>query len=151
AGLSAFQNEKLNLSGTGEPVRIAAARVSANLFSMLGVSPIAGRDFASAEDAPGHAVTILSYGLWQGHFGGDPGVIGRSVVLEGKTYRIIGVMPRTFEFPPRGTPDYEPAELWVPIAFAPEQLADLGDNFDIGVLAELRPGVTLKQARADMS
>ncbi len=149
-GVAAFGNNRLNISGTGEPARIVAARVSANLFPMLGAAPILGRTFREEDNPPGHLVAILGYGLWQRQFGGDAGTIGRSLTLDGQAYTIVGIMPRGFEFPPRGMPGYDAAELWIPIAFTKEELTDVGDNFDWGVLARLRPGITLGQAQSDM-
>ena len=149
-GVGGFTSRKLNLSGAGAPERAMSARVSANLFSLLGASPLIGRGFQDGEDQRGHFVTVLSYALWQGRFGGDAGAIGRSVMLDGQPYTVIGVMPATFEFPPRGLAGYEPADLWIPMALTPEELSDLGDNFDWGVVGRLKPGVTLAQAQSDM-
>ncbi len=147
--VAAFENQDLNLSGGGEPERIRAARVSANLFATLNARPAVGRTFAE-EEKPGHFVAILSYGLWNRRFGGDPNVVGRRVVLGGQIYTVIGAMPRGFEFPPSGMPGYETADVWVPIAFTREELGNLGDNFDVGVLAKLKSGVTLARAQVDM-
>lgn len=151
--LAAFRTSAANLSGTGEPQRIQTARVSANLFPMLGANALLGRTFSPDEDSPGHFVAILSYALWQEHFGGDPTVIGKSIALDGQPYTIIGVMPASFELPPRGmpSPNGQAASLWTPIAFTHAELADLGDMFDYSVIARLKPGATLAQARSDMS
>lgn len=100
--LGAFCTQSANISGAGEPQRVQTARVSANLFPMLGANALLGRTFSPGEDPPGHFVTILSYALWQEHFGGDPAVIGKTIELDAKPYTIIGVMPANFEFPPRG-------------------------------------------------
>jgi predicted permease len=150
--LAAFFTEALDLSGTGEPQRILAARVSANLFPMLSATPLRGRDFSPDEDPPGHFVAILSYALWQEHFGGDPAIIGKTIALDGQPYTIVGVMPASFEFPPRGmpSPNGQTAGLWIPIAFTHGELAGLGDDFNYGVIARLKNGVTLAQARSDM-
>jgi predicted permease len=151
--LAAFRTSAANLSGAGEPQRILTARVSANLFPTLGASALLGRTFSPDEDPPGHFVAILSYALWQEHFGGDRTIIGKSIALDGQPYTIIGVMPASFEFPPRGmpSPNGQTASLWIPIAFTHEELANLGDNFDNGVIGRLKHGVTLAQARSDMS
>lgn len=148
--IAAFQNEQFNLTGAGAPQRVRAARVSASLWPMLGASPVLGRVFTISEDQPGHSVVILGYDLWQSQFGGASSVLGRTLKLDGRPYTIIGVMPRSFAFPPRGMPRYEPAQLWVPVAFTPDELSDVGDNFDIGVLARLKPGVTQAQLRSDL-
>ncbi|HXT87223.1 MAG TPA: ABC transporter permease, partial [Verrucomicrobiae bacterium] len=149
--IAAFDTESLNLSGTGEPQRVAAARVSANLFPTLGASALLGRTFSRDEDPPGHFVTVLSYSLWQGHFGGNPAVLGKTIALDGLPYTIIGVMPASFEFPPRGMPYRQAASLWVPIGLTHAELTDLGDNFNWGVIGRLKAGVALAQARSDMN
>src|SRR5690348_4001958 len=151
--LAAFRGEALNLSGAGEPQRLLGERVSSSLFPMLGAHALLGRTFSANEDPPGHFVTVLSYSLWQEHFGGDAGIIGKSIALDGQAYTIIGVMPAKFEFPPRGmpAPNGQTASLWIPIGFTHAELADLGDNFNNGVIARLKPGITLAQARSQMS
>lgn len=151
--LGAFRGEALNLSGAGEPQRLLGERVSSSLFPMLGAHALLGRTFSANEDPPGRFVTVLSYSLWQEHFGGDAGIIGKSIALDGQAYTIIGVMPAKFEFPPRGmpAPNGQTASLWIPIGFTHTELADLGDNFNNGVIARLKPGVTLEQARSQMS
>ncbi|HEV2420740.1 MAG TPA: ABC transporter permease [Candidatus Acidoferrales bacterium] len=150
-GVAAFTGRQLNLAGAGAPQRIIAARTSANLFPVLETSPVIGRIFHEGEDQAGHFVTVLSYGLWQRRFGGDPGAVGRSITLDGQPYTVIGVMPQGFEFPPRGLPQYEPADLWIPMALSHDELADVGDNFDWGVIGRLNAGLTLDQAQSDMN
>jgi putative ABC transport system permease protein len=149
--LAAFCTEPANLSGAGEPQRIVTARVSADLFPMLGATPLLGRTFSPDEDPPGHFVAILSYALWQGHFGGDSAIIGKTVALDGEPYTVVGVMPASFEFPPRGMPDTDGASLWTPIALTPAELAGIADNFDYGIIGRHKPGVTLAEARSDMN
>ncbi|HXU32427.1 MAG TPA: ABC transporter permease [Thermoanaerobaculia bacterium] len=101
----------LNLTGEGEPTRINCGRVSANLFDLLQVPPEIGRTFAVAEDVFGqNQVAILSYALWQRHFSGDKGVLGRKILLDDKPYEVVGVMPKGFR---ALVPNQE---LWVPIA-----------------------------------
>jgi len=80
-----------------------AARVSASIFPMLGVEPILGRTLTPEEDVPGHSVVLLDYGLWQRRFGGDKDIVGRAIELDRQTYTIVGVMPRDFAFPIRGS------------------------------------------------
>jgi hypothetical protein len=92
------------LSGLGEPESVGAPRVSANFFSVLGVDPMLGRTFQAGEDKPGGPrVAVLTYGLWQRRFGGDPGVIGQALTLDGQSYTVIGVMPATFQFAMRNS------------------------------------------------
>ncbi|HLW78959.1 MAG TPA: ABC transporter permease, partial [Terriglobia bacterium] len=148
-GVAGFEGLAFELSGGDQPERVDAARVNAALFPTLGVAPLLGRTFASEEDQPGRRVAMLSYGLWQRRFGGDPGVVGKTVSLDRQGYTVIGVMPRTFAFPMQGMPFYQPASLWVPMAFSAEELKNRGDNFNIGVVARLKPGVTLARATGD--
>lgn len=150
-GVAAFTGRELNLSGAGAPERIVAARISANLFPVLDASPLIGRMLHAGEDQTGHFVTVLSYGLWQRRFGGDRSAVGRSITLDGQPYTVIGVMPEGFAFPPRGLPQYKPADLWIPMALTRGELTDLGDNFDWGVIGRLKAGVTLAQTQSDMN
>lgn len=138
------------VSGKAEPERITANRAGSDLFQVLGVQPILGRVFSAEEEPPGHPVTILSYGLWQRRFGGDRGILGRSVNLDRRPYTIIGVMPQSFVFPLPGMLQGPAADLWVPLALTKEELSDVGDSFDFTVLAKLKPGVGVRQANADL-
>jgi hypothetical protein len=97
-----------NLTGDGEPERLNAAVATGNYFQALGVRPALGRVFMLENEKPGHdQVAVLSHGLWQRRFAGDPSIVDKTVTLDGKTFEIIGVMPREFRLP-------ETAELWVP-------------------------------------
>jgi hypothetical protein len=91
---AAMARKNFNLTGVGEPERLDGRRVSANLFDLLGVQPRLGRGFLPQEDTPGTHVVILSHGLWQRRFGSDPRIIGQAVNLNGKSYSVVGVMPR---------------------------------------------------------
>ena len=116
-GLAAYSGGGVILSGYGEAESLNAPRVSANFFSVLGVEPILGRTFQNGEDAQGGPrVTVLTYGLWQRRFGGDPGIIGRALTLNGDSFTVIGVLPSTFQFALR------PADLWVPYQPTQNQL-----------------------------
>lgn len=151
-GVASFGADAFDLSGGGAPPqRIPAARVSYNLFPLLGVRPLLGRTFTRQEDLGGAPVALLSYGLWQRRFGGDAGIVGQSIRLDDKSYTITGVMPPRLEFPPRGLEGMQPAQIWVPISFTRAELTDIGDNFDYGVIGRLRPGVSLAAARADLA
>jgi len=148
--LGAFQNKDFNLSGGGEPEHITAARVSASIFPMLGIQPLFGRTYTEQEDKPGTHIAVLSYGLWQRRYAGRPNIVGQIMGLDRLPYTVIGVMPKNFQFPLPGPKDNnEPAELWVPMAFTPDELQGWGDGYNYGVLARLKPGVTFNQARAD--
>ncbi|HEY0100826.1 MAG TPA: ABC transporter permease [Pyrinomonadaceae bacterium] len=144
-GMAAIAEQNFNLTGTGEPEKIEGRRVSANLFSLLGVEPQVGRAFLPEEDQPGrNRVVVISYGLWQRRFGGDAKIIDQSLTLNGESYTVVGVMPPHFQFPRRED------ELWVPIAFTPQEAANRGRHY-LEVVARIKPGVTLEQAQAEMS
>jgi predicted permease len=148
--LGAFQNKDFDISDGSEPERVTAASVSASIFPMLGVQPLLGRTYTEQEDKPGTHVAVLSYGLWQHRYGGRADIVGQIIDLDRVPHSVIGVMPKNFQFPLPG-PKYnnEPAELWVPRAFTPDELQDWGDGYNSGVLARLKPGVTFNQAQAD--
>jgi putative ABC transport system permease protein len=149
-GLAAFQNKDFELSGAGEPQRITAARVTANLFSVLGVAPLLGRSFTADEDQPGHALAVISYGLWQSKFGKADEVIGRTINLDRQPYTIIGVMPAGFQFPLRGPSiNNHEAALYLPMAYTRDELGGWGMRYNNSVVGRLRPGVSLEQARTE--
>src|SRR6185312_4156854 len=150
--LGAYESQQYDLTGQGSPQRLMGARVGAAMFPLLRVNPELGRTFTPAEDQPGRHVVLLSDGLWRSHYGADLNIVGRSVRLEGVPYTVVGVMPRAFEFPPRGLErGSDPAQLWVPLALTPAEVADVADNFDFGVIARMKPGVTLAAAQAQMT
>lgn len=136
-----------NLTGGDIPEHLYGLKVTQSLLPMLGIEPLLGRVFAAGEDVKGseHEV-ILSYGLWQRRFRGDPSVLNQSVTLDGEPYTIVGVMPRTFKFAPFWATR---AELWVPNAFG-DRVQNRGGN-SLRVFARLKPGGTLEQARAEMA
>jgi predicted permease len=148
--LAAFRGDQFDLTGGTEPQRVHVDRANANLFSLLGAQPILGRVFTPEEDQTGHTVAILSYGLWQRVFGGAPDLVGRSVSLNRQIYTVVGVMPAAFAFPLPGMDQGDAADLFIPMAFTREELADEGDNFDYSVVGRLRPTVSLAQANADL-
>lgn len=145
-GMAAFTERSFNLTGLGEPERLDGRRVSANLFDVLGVKPIIGRTFVSQEDQPGSKVVLLNESLWKRRFGGDPGVIGRAVNLNGEPYTIVGVLPHTVRLPTSGN---WRDQVWVPIAFSSEEAANRGAHY-LEVIARMKPGLTLSKAQAEM-
>lgn len=147
--IAAFDDVEFDLSGRGQPERITAARVSPSLFPLLGAKPLLGRTFAEQENRPGILVAVLSYGLWKRQFAANPRVIGQTVTLNMQPYTIVGVMPRRFQFPLPGLLGEPSADLWVPIAFTPAELGDVGNNYIYGVIGRLKAGATLAQANAD--
>ncbi len=134
-----------NLIGAGEPVRIEGAAVDVNVFPTLRVQPLVGRAFRDDDDRSGAPGTIvLSYRLWQAQFGGDPALVGKQVLLDSESYTVIGVMPQAFRFP---SPD---TLFWVAVRFTEQAYADRTDNWHYAV-GRLRRGVTLEQARAELT
>jgi putative ABC transport system permease protein len=139
----AFERVESNLSTDEEPERVPGARITATLFPMLGRIPVLGRGLHPEEDGPGgRPVVLLGYGLWQRQFGGEPGALGKVLKLDGVAHTVVGVMPEGFAFP-------EYAEVWTPLGLTPG-----GQDRDVhrlDTLARLRPGVTVDQARADLT
>src|SRR5882724_3381292 len=145
-GMAAMVERSFNLTGVGEPERLDGRRVSANLFDVLAVPPLIGRTFVPDDDRLGTHVVLLSYRLWQRRFGSDPSIIGRAVTLNGENYTVIGVMQRGVHLPGYGNWN---DELWVPINFTNEEITERGNHF-LDVIARIKPGITLKQAQAEM-
>jgi predicted permease len=143
--MGAYTDLPVNLVGEGNPERIDSARVTGEFFDVLGVQPFIGRSIGPADDRLDAPMTaVLSYGLWQGVFGGDAGVLGRRISLDGKPCVVIGVMPPSFHYPDQSI------ELWLPFQLPNEGFVDRNDNWFHGI-ARLRNGVSLEQARAEMS
>jgi predicted permease len=143
--MAAYRNLSVNLLGVGEPERVQGAGVSADLLPMLGVQPALGRLFDASDDREGAPGTVLlGHGLWTAGFGGDPGVVGRKVILDDAPFTVIGVMPAGFNFPSREV------ELWTAMRLRAADFEERRNNFLYGV-ARLRPGVSLQQARAEMT
>ena len=131
----------LNLTGSDKPEQVQGVHVSAEYFSVLGAPVIAGRTFTGAEDSPhGGNVVVLSYGLWKRRFGGDRGIIGNNIQLNGRPYQVVGVIGREFV-----TDD--PADLWLPFQF---ELSSQDQAHYFGVIARLKPGVNLPTANAQL-
>jgi len=106
---AAVELARVHLTGAGEPEELLAGEVAANFFEMIGVQPVLGRSFSPQEDQRGHdRVAILSHWLWRRRFAGDTGVIGRSIVLNGQSHQVIGILPRDFSWNNRRT------DVWVP-------------------------------------
>ena len=137
------QRQPANASGAGEPEEVNIAATQANFFSLLGVRPQLGRAFVAGEDTEANRhVAILSYAFWQTHFGGARDAVGKSIVLDGNSYAVIGVMPAWYRTPGA-------ADIWTPIDMAPKKLGPRGEHY-LRAIGRLKPGVTLAQARADL-
>ncbi len=142
-----------NLTGSGEPERIGTIRVSSSLVPLLGQRAALGRVFLPEEDTPGRSPTaVLSYGTWARRFGSDPRVLGRKIILNGLPYEIVGVMPRSFSLPRDVMPTLdgaEQAEILLPLPL-PANAAQTRDHEDYNIIGKLKPGVSVRQARAEM-
>ena len=142
--LAAYTSNAFTLTGADEPERLSGAQATANFFDVMGVRPLLGRVFTEAHETPGRdAVALISHGLWQRRFGGAPNVLGRTIVLNGRSHEIIGVMPGTLGVP-------ADAELWTPLAPEPT-LREARGSFWLPVIGRLKPGVPVEQAQAEMS
>ena len=142
--LAALNYSVYNLTGgDSEPEKLEGARVTYNLFPLLGVKPILGRSFLPEEDRPGAPrVAILSYGLWQRRFGGDPHITGKEILLDNEKNVVIGVMPPGFSYP-------KDDDLWTPAAYSSETLANRGSHYLL-VTGRLLPGVSIEKANAEL-
>ncbi|OLB62724.1 MAG: hypothetical protein AUI11_04390 [Acidobacteria bacterium 13_2_20CM_2_66_4] len=134
------------LSVNGEPQPVNGIATTGNLFDVLGVRPLLGRTFTWSETFDGNdRVLVLSYGAWQSVFGGDPGIVGREVVLSGRSMTVVGVMPRDFFFPNRS------AQFWASMGVKPDVFVRMRRPHWLTTVARLRPGVSLAQARDQMT
>ena len=142
AAYSWDRKEGANLTGDGAAQRVSLDHATSNLFSMLGEEPIAGHFFVPEDDRPGcPPVVVLSHRFWESRFAGDPGVVGRTITLDGSHYSIIGVLPGSSGF-------LDSPDMWMPMGLYPDSPNDHTYHEWVG-LARLRPGVTIEQARAE--
>jgi putative ABC transport system permease protein len=144
--IAAYRGESLNFTGTGQPENIPGAVVTANFFSVLGVKPLQGRTFSPDEDRQGaNPVAMVSEGFWKRRFGSDTAVLGSSLVLDGQTFTVVGIVPPDCHL-------LDPAEIIIPIwQWGRRKLLEMrGVHPGIRVVGRLKPGVSLAQARADM-
>src|SRR5450432_4026842 len=145
--VSAVRNFNMTLTGTGDPERLPAAMADANLFHLLGVDPLVGRTFSTEEDkAGGPGVAVISQGLWQRRFGGEDSVLGKQLTLDNKPYTIIGVLPANFQLLQQSPDVMLPLEPW-----AKTLPDDRSWHPGIQLIARLKPGVGLEQARAELA
>ena len=155
--MAAFNTDDLTLTGSGEPFRMSGAIVSPDLFPLLGVSAQVGRTFVPEEDTPpgvkGNHAVLLSHRVWQQRFGSDPGVIGRVLMLNARSFTVVGVMPADFQFPIQPIP----IDVWITHAVEKETadgskpMTEERDAHYTAVIGRLKPVVTLAQAQADLS
>ncbi|HKV92247.1 MAG TPA: ABC transporter permease [Candidatus Angelobacter sp.] len=142
-GIACYHDLTANLTGSGEPEKIDGGAISAGFFRVLGVNPVAGRDFLPEEDQPGHDsnVLLLRNKFWKIHFNGDPQVVGKTVHLNGKSFQVVGVLPP-------GEPWLDVADVFIP--FVHKANADRG-SFEFQVIGRLKKGISLQTAQADLT
>ncbi len=143
--MAALAWRTLNLTGGGDPEKLEGYGAAWNVFSVLGVKAALGRTFLPEEDRPGGPkVALIGHGLWKRRFGGDPGIVGRDIRINDEKHTVVGVMPAGFYFP------FKDTEIWTPLAFGEQMWARRGAHF-LHVIARLEAGVSLEQARTEMS
>jgi predicted permease len=148
SSLGGYTDTTYELSGAGDPATINASRLTAGMFTTLGVSPLMGRVFTQQEDEGATQVVVLSYQTWRSRFHGDAHILGQKLLLDRKPYEIVGVMPREFEFP-LVPGQLNRSELWIPMSFTQAELvqgAGAWTNFMVG---RLKPGISPAQAQQD--
>jgi putative ABC transport system permease protein len=142
--MAATRGDLRAITGDGQPQQIEVTLMTANLLSLLGVEPILGRGFSLQEDqSGGPQVVLLSHRLWMERYGGDRGVVGHDILLDGIEFHVIGVMPRAFVFPGR-------SDVWLPMAFSPADWARRQTHL-LRVFARLRPGASIADSQREMS
>jgi len=144
--VAAINTDNFNLTGIDRPERLQCGEATSGLFAVLGVQPILGRVFTYDEDQPGkNQVVLLTSGLWKRRFGGDPGVIGRTIHLNDKPYTVVGIVPPILQW-------FAPVDAWIPTGFTPADMAPSSrGNEYLFVLARLQPDVSVERARAGMA
>jgi putative ABC transport system permease protein len=141
----AARRDNFNLTSSGEPERVSGRMASADIFGITGVQPLLGRLYGPDDDKAGAPRTVvLSYGLWKRRFGGEPGIVGKSIELSGDSYAVIGVLPQEFRF-------LGAVDLFVPIGLFADRYQDRGVHPGIFVVGRMKPGVTLEAARTALS
>jgi putative ABC transport system permease protein len=149
SSLGGYHESNYELSGGSTPEQVKAARLTAGVFPTLGVPPLLGRIFTAQEEAGHQPLTVLSYALWSTRYHRDPHVLGSTIELDRRPYTIIGVMPRSFEFPLQ-TGHLDQTQLWVPLSLTPDELSDQNaGNWGYNMVARLKDGVTLTQGARD--
>jgi putative ABC transport system permease protein len=146
--VGAWSDGQVNLTGDGDPERVSAANLTSNVFSTLGVSPMIGRVFTPEEDVPnGPRVVVLGFGLWNRRYAADPAIVGRTILINGDAYQVLGVMPSGFVLPT----DYrnpEPTQLWIPLRMDPASTEH--GSHGLYAAARLKPGATVAQAADEL-
>ncbi len=149
SALGAYATDAANLVGSGDPVRLRVAYATAGLFPALGVRPELGRTYGADEQQEHRDLALISHGLWAQRFGSDPSVVGRDITLDGKSTRVVGVLPRGFRLPDDYA-DGEATEAVLPLPLDPSDVTNRGSHF-LRLVGRLAPGVTRAHARAALS
>jgi len=142
---------RFNLNGTDEPEELPSQIADVNLFSVLGATPLLGRTFIEQDGAAGTGnVVILSRGLWQRRFAGEPAIVGKTITLNGENFTIVGVMPAGFQmFVKQGSQIGKPVDLWLPWTYTPQARVRRGRGWM--AVARLKSGISVEQAQTEMS
>jgi putative ABC transport system permease protein len=149
SSIGGYMGTDFELSGGARPEEVSAARMTASVFPTLGVEPILGRVFTKQEDDAHEPLAVISYALWLNRFHRDPNVLGESIALDRKSYSIIGVMPRSFEFPLQSG-QLDRTQLWVPMSLTADELTDRNAGiWGYNLVGRLKDGVNLPQAAQD--
>jgi predicted permease len=147
--LGGYISSSYELSGSGEAAQVNGTRMTAGVFNALSVAPELGRVFTADEDQHHEQVVVLSYAAWKSRFNGNPEIVGTKILLDRKSYIVIGVMPRSFEFP-LVPGQLNRSEMWVPMSFRADELTpQAGSNWSYQMVGRLKPGVTDSQAQSD--
>jgi predicted permease len=145
AEVAALDTSSFALTGVGAAEQVPGANVTGGFFAILGVPALYGRTLTTDDDAMGAGdVTVIGHGLWSRRFGSDPGIVGRTIALDGAAHRVVGVMPRGFAYPLQ-------SEIWIPRRFSERDLATQRGAHYLDVVARLRDGVSLEQAAGDIN
>ena len=145
SAIAAIDETSFNLGASGRPERVSGAPVSPGFFDVFGVQPFIGRGFREEEAQPGRApVVVMGYSLWKQSFAGDPGIVGRSIIVNGMPTTVLGVMPQGFNFP-------DDSQMWSPLVLTAEALGPNNrGSHQYEVIARVKPSLSLEQARGDM-
>jgi putative ABC transport system permease protein len=154
--IGVMEPASVNLTGVGEPELLPGARVSSNIFAVLGIQPRLGRSFLEGEDPAGHdRVAILADSLWRRRFHSDPAIVGRKILLNGTPHEVVGVLPASFRFPVgtgfAGLSSAAKTEVFRPLGYENDDLKLHFGVLNYWVTARLRPGVSISKARAELN
>jgi putative ABC transport system permease protein len=147
--LSAVRGELFSLTDRDEPERVTGVRVSTDILTLLGTTPVLGRNFVPEEEQPSKAaVALVSHGLWQRRYSGDPRLIGQAIIIDGKSYTVIGILPEWLKQPGITLGNLSGPDVWIPVVPA---ASEQNRNFaNMRMLARLKPGLTLAQAKTEV-